>query len=53
MNPAWEPEFEDWSEDKVSMSNCELATNSMSRGEYGVIMQIGTIILQCCCRPYH
>ena len=42
MNKMWEPEFEDWSEDKVSMSNCELATNSMSRGEYGVMMQIGT-----------
>ena len=42
MNKMWEPEFEDWSEDKVSMSSCELATNSMSRGEYGVIMQIGT-----------
>ena len=41
MNKMWEPEFEDWSEDKVSMSSCELATNSMSRGEYGVIMQIG------------
>lgn len=41
MNKMWEPEFEDWSEDKVSMSNCELATNSMSRGEYGVMMQIG------------
>ena len=42
MNKAWEPEFDDWSEEKVSMSSCELATNSISRGEYGVIMQIGT-----------
>ena len=42
MNKMWEPEFKDWSEDKVSMSSCELATNSMSRGEYGVIMQVGT-----------
>ena len=42
MNKMWEPEFEDWSEDKVSMSSCELATNSMSRNEYGVIMQVGT-----------
>ena len=41
MNPAWEPEFEDWSEDKVSMSSCELATSSTSRNEYGVIMQMG------------
>ena len=41
MNPAWEPEFEDWSEDKVSMSSCELSTSCMSRGEYGVMMQIG------------
>ena len=41
MNPAWEPEFADWSEDKVSMSSCELSTSCMSRGEYGVIMQIG------------
>lgn len=42
MNKMWEPEFEDWSEDKVAMMSCELSTNSMSRGEYGVIMQIGT-----------
>ena len=41
MNPVWEPEFEDWSEDKVSMSSCELSTSCMSRGEYGVMMQIG------------
>ena len=42
MSKMWEPEFEDWPEDKVAMMSCELATNSMSRGEYGVIMQIGT-----------
>ena len=41
MNKMWEPEFEDWSEDKVSMSSCELSTSCMSRGEYGVMMQIG------------
>ena len=41
MNKMWEPEFEDWSEEKVSMSACELSTNSMSRGEYGVIMPVG------------
>lgn len=40
MNKTWEPEFENWSEGKVSMSSCELATNSMSRGDYGVVMQI-------------
>ena len=42
MNKMWEPEFEDWSEDRVTMSSCELATNSMARGEYGVIVQVGT-----------
>jgi hypothetical protein len=42
MNKIWEPEFEDWSEDKVSMSNCELSTTSISRGEYGVMMPIGS-----------
>ena len=41
MNKKWEPTFDDWSEDHVSMSSCELSTNSMSRGEYGVIMQLG------------
>jgi len=41
MNPVWEPEFEDWSEDKVSMSSCELSTSCMARGEYGVMIQIG------------
>lgn len=40
MNKMWEPEFEDWSEDKVAMMPCELATSSMSRGEYGVIIQV-------------
>ena len=42
MNRTWEPEFKDWSEDKVSMSSCELSTSCMARGEYGVMMQIGT-----------
>ncbi len=41
MNKMWEPTFNDWSEDKVSMSSCELATSSMSRNEYGVIMPMG------------
>ena len=41
MNQVWEPEFDDWSEYKVSMSSCELATSCMSRGEYGVMMPIG------------
>ena len=41
MNKMWEPEFDDWSEDKVSMASCELPTSSMSRGEYGVMMQLG------------
>jgi len=41
MNKLWEPEFDDWSENKVSMSSCELSTSSMSRNEYGVIMQMG------------
>ena len=40
MNKMWEPEFDDWPEDKVSMSYCELATSSMSRNEFGVIMQM-------------
>ncbi len=42
MNKMWEPEFEDCSEDKVAMMSCELATSSMSRNEYGVIMHVGT-----------
>ena len=41
MNKTWEPAFDDWSEEKVSMSSCELSTNSMSRNEYGVIMHMG------------
>ena len=41
MNKMWEPKFDDWSEGKVSMSPCELATSSMSQNEYGVIMQMG------------
>ena len=41
MNKMWEPKFDDWSEDTVSMSSCELATSSMSRNEYGVIMPMG------------
>ena len=41
MNKMWEPEFDDWSEDKVSLSSCELSTHSSSRNEYGVIMPIG------------
>ena len=41
MNKAWEPKFGDWPEDKVTMSACELATSSMSRNEFGVIMQMG------------
>lgn len=40
MNRMWEPEFEDWSEDKVSMSSCEIATHSSSRSEYGVMVQV-------------
>lgn len=40
MNKMWEPEFDDWPESKVSMSYCELATCSMSRNEFGVIMQM-------------
>ena len=41
MNKMWEPTFDDWSEDKVSLSSCELSTHSSSRGEYGVVMQVG------------
>ena len=40
MNKMWEPEFDDWSETKVSISPCELATHSSSRNEYGVVMQV-------------
>ena len=39
-NKMWEPEFDDWSEDKVSLSPCELSTHSTSRNEYGVIVQV-------------
>ena len=42
MNKTWEPEFEGWSEGKVSLSSCELSTHSSARNEYGVIMQVGT-----------
>lgn len=41
MNKMWEPEFYDWSEKKVSLVPCELSTTSMSRNEYGIVMQIG------------
>lgn len=41
MDKTWEPEFDNWLEDRVSMSSCELATSSTSRNEYGVIMQMG------------
>lgn len=41
MNKMWEPEFDNWEEDKVTLSSCELSTNSMSRGEYGVMMPVG------------
>ena len=41
MDKMWEPKFDDWSEDKVSMSFCELSTHSTSQNEYGVIMQVG------------
>jgi len=40
MNKKWEPEFDGWSEDRVSLSSCELSTHSSSRNEYGVIMQV-------------
>ena len=40
MSKMWEPKFEDWSEDKVSLSSCELSTHSTSRNEYGVVMQV-------------
>lgn len=40
MNKIWEPTFDDWSENKVSLSSCELATHSSSRNEYGVMMQV-------------
>ena len=40
MNKAWEPTFDDWAEDKVSLSSCELSTHSTSRNEYGVMMQV-------------
>ena len=41
MNKMWEPTFDDWSEDKVSMSSCEVSTHGTSRNEYGVMMQVG------------
>lgn len=41
MNKMWEPEFDNWSEGKVTMLPGELPTSSMSRGEYGVMMQLG------------
>ena len=40
MNKMWEPEFDDWFENKVSISPCELTTHSSSRNEYGVVMQV-------------
>ena len=41
MNTMWEPDFEDWSEDRVAMSPCEITTHSSSRSEYGVMVQMG------------
>ena len=40
MSKVWEPTFDDWSEDKVSLLSCELSTHSTSRNEYGVMMQV-------------
>lgn len=39
MNRRWEPKFDGWSEDRVFMSPCELATHASSRNEYGVVVQ--------------
>ena len=41
MNKTWEPEFDGWHENRVSLSPCELSTHSTSRNEYGVFMQVG------------
>lgn len=41
MNTMWEPQFDGWSEKKVSLSSANLLTNSTSRGEYGVMMEAG------------
>ena len=41
MDKTWEPEFDGWHEDRVSLSSCELSTHSTSRNEYGVVMQVG------------
>lgn len=40
MNKMWEPEFDNWTEGKVSLSSCELSTHSTSKNEYGVVMQV-------------
>ena len=39
MNEMWEPTFDGLQESRVSLSPCELSTQSMSRDEYGVIIQ--------------
>ena len=41
MDKMWEPTFDDWTEDKVTLSICEVATHSTSRNEYGVMVQMG------------
>lgn len=38
MSTPWEPRFSDWRECKVEMSCGEVATQSNSRNEYGVMM---------------
>lgn len=42
MDKLWEPTFDDWLEDKVSLFSCELDTSCMSHNKYGVVMQLDT-----------
>lgn len=37
--PKWEPQYGNWTEDRIMMSDTYVLTNSSSRGEYGVMLQ--------------